>query len=276
MSYTNRAILYYQENQYEMAMKYIDSALTNTKEMNESYTFYVKGMIYKDHYKAFETSNINSHSRIVAIDAFKTCIQKDVKMEHTNNSSINIKFLAGTFYNDMVRNLDTVNYLKAEPLYEKYKETMRIIDPNANFKKTDKEVYLFMGAQISRKFDYKKAASTQQYFDLAIKTFERVLEIDSTDCNGHYQIAQLYYNYGVEIILSLEDTTPLEQVIDAQTRCADLFQKSLPHMKKALQLATCKSKRELLVALMGIYYELNETDKYNEINTQLLQIKDKE
>lgn len=274
VSYTNKAILFYQENQYEKAMVYIDSALATPKEKDEAYTWYVRGMIYKDHFKQFESTMIESKSRVKAIESFKACIDKDTKNEHTSNAKINIKFLAGSYYNEMVKNLDTVNYEKAEPLYEKYKQTMRIVDPKMDFTKNDKEVYLFLGAQISRKFNFKRERNTQKYFDMAISVFNKVINLDSNDCNAHYQIAQLYYNYGVETILSLEDTTPLDKVIDAQDKCVALFQKSLPHMKKAYQLSNCKSKKELVSALMGIYYQLNEMDKYNDLNTQLKLIKE--
>lgn len=274
VSYTNKAILFYQENQYEKAMLYIDSALANPKEKDEAYTWYVRGMIYKDHFKQIESTLSDSKSRLKAIESFKTCIDRDVKNEHSSNAKVNIKFLAGTFYNEMVKNMDTINYEKAEPLYEKYKQTMRIVDPKMDFTKNDKEVYLFLGAQISRKFNFKREMGTQKYFDMAIKVFQKVIGIDSNDCNAHYQIAQLYYNYGVETILSLEDTTPLDKVIEAQDKCVALFQKSLPHMKKAYVLANCKSKKQLVSALMGIYYQLNEMEKYNDLNTQLQLIKE--
>lgn len=274
VSYTNKAILFYQENQYEKAMVYIDSALIAPKEKDEAYTWYVRGMIYKDHFKQLEATLPDSKSRVKAIESFKKCIDVDVKNEHTSNSKVNIKFLAGSYYNEMVKNMDTVNYEKAEPLYEKYKQTMRLVDPAMDFTKNDKEVYLFLGAQISRKFNFKRETGTQKYFDMAIKVFNKVISLDSNDCNAHYQIAQLYYNYGVETILSLEDTTPLDKVIEAQDKCVMLFQKSLPHMKKAYQLSNCKSKKELVRALMGIYYQLNEMDKYNDLNTQLMLIKE--
>jgi tetratricopeptide (TPR) repeat protein len=273
-SYTNRAIIAYQNNDYSKAMTFIDSALVTSKEKDDAYTWYVRGMIYKDHFKQYETTISESNSRIKAIESFKTCIEKDTKNEHSSNSKVNIKWIAGSFYNEMIKNLDTVNYEKAEPLYEKYKQTMRIVDPNMDFNKNDKEVYLFLGAQISRKFNFKREAGTQKYFDMAIGVFNKVISLDSNDCDAHFQIAQLYYNYGVESILSLEDTTPLDKVIAAQDKCVQLFQKSLPHMKKAYQLAKCKSKKELVRALMGIYYQLNEMDKYNDLNTQLQLIKE--
>lgn len=269
VNYTNKAILFYQEEQFDKAIVYIDSALVDPKEKTEAYTWYVRGMIYKDLFKAKELTLSESPSRLKAIESFKKTMELDAKGEHTANAKTNIKFLASTYYNEMVKNMDTVNYEKAEPLYEKYKETIRLIDPKTDFTKTDKEVYLFLGAQISRKFNFKKESTTQKYFDMAIKVFERVIALDSNDCNAHYQIAQLYYNYGVETILNLDDTTPLDEVIKAQDKCVALFQKSLPHMKKAHSLASCKSKKELVRALMGIYYQLNETEKYNELNNQL-------
>jgi len=274
VSYTNKAILFYQENQFDKAMTYIDSALANSKESTDPYAWYVKGMIYKDHFKANQLNDANSPSRVTAIESFKKCMDLDASGDHKANAATNIKFLAGTYYNEMVRNLDTVNFEKAEPLYEKYKETMRMVSPDMDFTKSDKEVYLFLGAQISRKFNFKKETVTQKYFDMAINVFNRVIDLDSNDCNAHYQIAQLYYNYGVETILSLDDGTPLDKVIEAQDKCVALFQKSLPHMKKAYQLSNCKSKKELLRALMGIYYQLNEMDKYNDLNTQLQLIKE--
>lgn len=277
VSYTNKAILFYQENQFNMAMTYIDSALVAPNEQNDPYTWYVKGMIYKDYFKANELNNLDSPARVTAIEAFKKCMDLDTKGDHKGNAATNIKYLAGTYYNEMVRNLDTVNFEKAEPLYDKYKEAMRLVNPETDFTKSDKEVYLFLGAQISRKFNFRKEKVTQKYFDMAVNVFNRVIAIDSLDCNAHYQIAQLYYNYGVETILSLDDTTPLEKVIEAQDKCVALFQKSLPHMKKAYQLSNCKSKKELLRALMGIYYQLNEMDKYNDLNQELQLIpKDKE
>lgn len=269
VSHTNKAILFYQEQQYDQALVHIDSALASPKEGIEPYTWYVRGMIYKDKFKSNEMNNPESVSRVKAIESFKKCVEIVPGNEHASNAKVNIKFLAGTYYNEMVKTLDTVNYEKAEPLYLKYKETMLIVDPAMDFKKNDKEVYLFLGAQISRKFNYKKAVNTQKYFDMAVSVFNRVIELDSNDCNAHYQIAQLYYNYGVETIMSLDDSTPLDKVIEAQDKCVALFQKSLPHMKKAYQLANCKSKKELMRALMGIYYQLNEMDKYNDLNHQL-------
>lgn len=276
VSYTNKAILFYQENQFDKAKIYIDSAIASTKEGNDAYTWYVKGMIYKDDFKANEFNNTESPARIISVEAFKKCMELDAANEHKANAATNIKFLAGTYYNEMVKNLDTVNYEKAEPLYIKYKETMKLVTPTMDFTKSDKEVYLFLGAQISRKFNFKKEGVTQKYFDMAVNVFNRVIAIDSNDCNAHYQIAQLYYNYGVETILSLDDTTPLEKVIEAQDKCVVLFQKSLPHMKKAYQLSNCKSKKELMRALMGIYYQLNEMEKYNTLQDELKKLPPKE
>ena len=260
---TNLAIQYYQEGKFDEAKVLADSAIISNDEVNDPYTWYVRGVIYKEIYKTRENGKLDPGSRPVAVQSFKKCYDLNPSGDNAQNCLTGIKYIATSFFNDAVHNMDTVNFDKTEPSYALYKEYTRVMDPKFDFTRNDKDFYLALGTQVARKFDSKREAVTMEYMERAINIFEKVIAIDSNDCNAHYQIGQMYYNLGVETIMSLKEDTPLEEVVKAQEKCEGLFKKALPHILKAIELRNCRaSMKELLKALMGIYWQLNMMDLY--------------
>lgn len=257
-SYTNKSILQFQNNQLDEAMVYADSAIHHATESKDAYTWYVHGMLYKEVYKQREAGNILSSKREVAIESFKKSLLLGADEKSRTSIELALKYLAASYYNDAVKSMDTVNYEKTEPAYLKYKVTMRLINPDADFKTADKEFYLALATQIGRKFDSRKEALTMVYMENAVNIYEKVLEIDSLDCNAHYNIGQMYYNLGVKTIMSLKEDAPLEEIVAAQEKCLYLFHKSLPHLKKTLSLDNCRTSRHLLNdVIIEIQYQIN-------------------
>src|SRR5690606_23424687 len=79
---------------------------------------------------------------------------------------------------------------------------------------------------------------------------------DSNNRNANYHIAILYYNKGVDLILSLPPDADLPKIFETQDKTVELFLKSRPFMLRAYYLDP--KNKNVLQGLKGIYYELND------------------
>jgi tetratricopeptide (TPR) repeat protein len=274
-SLTNKAKLYYQENILDKAIETIDSAVTYTGEKDDAHTWFVRGFLYKARFKANEIGKEFTPSRDEAIASFRKSLSIAPGGPDAANVRTDMNYLAASYYNEMVNLLDTINYPKCEKLYIRYKEVTRMFEPSSDFRSSDKKFYLALGVQIARKFNFRREDSTYKYFEEAIDKFKKVLAVDSLDYDAHYQVALMYYNFGVETVMNLPPDLPIDEVIAAQDKCAELFLKSLPHMNKAYELSSGSRKVDILKALMAIYWQLNEMKQYEELKLLLQKLEDK-
>jgi tetratricopeptide (TPR) repeat protein len=258
-----RALVAYQGNEWDKAASIIDSAVANPAEASEAFTWHLRGFIYKDIYKIAEKENRNSAARSIAIESFYKSNEFDKSGDFVQRNNGSIRSLVISYFNDAVRLMDTVNFAESEKFYLEYKKQMLRFAPGTDFRKSDVEYYNAYATVLVKKYN-RMEGSGDKYFDKAIEVYEKVIELDSNNCLAHYQIGILYYNRGVEILLNLDPTTPLEDIIKAQEMCVMLFQKSKPHMYKAWDLQNCKDINPLEIAegLSGIHYQLNEPDKF--------------
>jgi hypothetical protein len=259
----DRALNAYQENDYKTAMTLIDSAILIPAEAGSAYVWHLRGFIYKDYYKQIEKEDRLSTARPTAVESFLKSRELDASEEFLSLNNNNLKYLCITFFNDAVRLLDTTNYVISEKYYLDYKRNMLRAFPDTDFKKNDVDYYNVFAQILTRKYNPADVRS-EEFFNMAIRVYENVIAIDSNNCTAHYQIAILYYNRGVDILLNLPDETDLEDIIKAQDLCLGLFLKSKPHMHKAWELTNCVGLKRIEIAegLSGIYYQLNEPDKF--------------
>ena len=260
---TQRALTAYQENDFKKAMTLIDSAVAHPTESRSPYVWHLRGFIYKDYFKQVEKEDRFSGARQPAIDAYLKSRELDTNSEFTTNNNNNLRYLCYSYYNDAVRTLDTANYIQSEKYYQQYKQNMSAAFPGTDFTKNDIEYYNAFALILTRKYNPADVKS-EEYFDMAIRVYKNVLELDTANCTAHYQIAILYYNRGVEILLNLPAETELEDIMKAQDICLQLFLESKPHMHKAWELTNCAGLKRIEIAegLSGIYYQLNEPDKF--------------
>ena len=64
--------------------------------------------------------------------------------------------------------------------------------------------------------------------------------------------------------------TDLIALSETQDKTIEIFKKSLPFMEKAYQLNP--KRKETLQGLEGIYYSLNENEKYDKIKQELIEL----
>ncbi len=266
-----KAIEYYQNSVYDSAKIMIDEAVKEAPE--DPYAWHVRGFVYKDIFKKIEKENENSSNREEAINSFYKSMQYDTTNEFKENNRKAIIHLTKTYWNDAVRNLDTINFEKSIKSFAIYKKQKLKIQPNTQIQERETQYKNAIAGIYSKKYENDKKQYAE-YWQKALDMYQSVLDIDSNNYLSNYNIGILYYNKGVDIILSLDPTTDLEQLMDMEEQTVILFQKSLPYMLKAHRLNS--TKKETIIGLAGIYYNLNEKEKSEFYNSLLENIEENE
>lgn len=264
--YDDAAIKAYQEKQFDEARLLMDSALQNCEEVtNDPYAYHVKGFICKDIFKTKEKDDVNSPARECAINAFKKSVQLDTAGVYQKNNFAALKALANSYYNDAASLFDTNNYQRALILYNKFKELTSFFNPNYDFTSKDVVVNNVMGLIYKEKYLNNKEKYAV-YLDSSIASYSKTIELDSMNYSAYYNLGVIYYNKGVDLILSLDDESDLLYVIEAQEKQLEYCQKALPYLKKAYAI---RPSKEIVEGFRGIYLSLNDDEKYQFYTNEL-------
>ncbi len=270
------------------ALEIIDNSIDHAGSANDAFAWYVRGYIYKEWYKTFETQNKKSKTRTEAVAFLKKAIALDTSRTgafsvtskfHYNGQIATItldydkktirqilKYLGSTFYNDAGASLDVTNYPVAIENYDKFKECMLIAEPSYNIKVREIEFKNAL-ATVYEKIFRSDIKGQGQFFGMTEALYKQVLVLDTNNWGANYNLAMLYYNYGVDLINNMsvtEDIVVIENITDESTA---LFKKALPYALKANTLKP--DRREVLVCLMGIYFSLYEQDKSDEYKAKI-------
>lgn len=260
------------EERVKQALEVIDRAILHPQSAKNAYAWYVRGFVYKDWYKTFESQNKKSKTRIDAVAHLKKALELDTAKEYTPNIRQTLKYLGSTFYNDAGSSLDVSNYEIAIECYEKFKECMLLAEPNYNLKTREIEFKNAL-ATVYEKIFRSDLKTNIQFLGKTEELYKQVLALDTNNWAANYNMAMLYYNYGVDIINAMdvgEDIIVVEQI---QEQAKELFKKALPYALRAYALNP--KRREVLVCLQGIYFSLYEFEKSDQFKLAIEQL-DKE
>ena len=250
----------------------IDRAIIDPQCAKDGYSWYVRGFIYKDWYKTLDAQNKKSKIRLDAVEYLKKALEylkadtSSAAKEYSEVTKKTLKYLGSTFYNDAGSLLDGTNYPAAIEYYDKFKECMLLAEPNYNLK--------------MREIEFKKALATVyekmfradikiniQFYGMTEALYKQVLALDTNDWGGNYNLAMLYYNYGVDLINNMSVTEDIVVIENIQEDSKALFKKALPYALKAYALNP--KRREVLVCLEGIYFSLYEFEKSDEFKAKV-------
>ena len=267
------------ENRIKMAVAIIDKAITHSECIHNGYAWYVRGFIYKEWYKNLDSQNKKSKIRLDAVEylmkaheLFKTDTSS-AALEFSDSNNKTIKYLGSTFYNDAGFFLDPSNYTTAIEYNEKFKECWLLADPNYNPKSREIEFKCAL-ATVYEKIFRSNIKMQSQFYGMTEILYKQVIALDSNNWSGNYNLAMLYYNFGVDIINSMKVEEDIVVVDNIQEDSRVLFKKALPYALKAELLKP--HKREVLECLRGIYFSLYEFDKSDEYKVKIAMLdKDK-
>ena len=98
------------------------------------------------------------------------------------------------------------------------------------------------------------------FFEKAKSEYSKIIELDNKNLQANYNLGIHYYNKAVNIIKNLDVGTSLEDLAKQEDVCVELFLQSLPYVKTAYELDP--ERKETLIGLTGIYWSLNDLEKY--------------
>lgn len=248
------------------ALETIDKAIKNPETAKSPYAWYVRGFVYKEYYKAFESQNKKSKTRNDAVGYFKKALELDTAKEYTADIKKTMKWIGTQFWNDASSSLDGVNYLSAIENYEKFKECMLIAEPGWNIRKNEIDFKTVLADMFGKMFRSNIKANLE-YFNKAEIHYKEVIALDTNNWSGNFNLAMLYYNYGVDIINNMPVESGLLEIENIQEEAKLQFKKALPYALKAYALRA--NEKRVLQALQGIYFSLYEFEKSDEFKAKV-------
>lgn len=255
-----KALVEYENNNYEGAIALIDSAVVSDG-VEDPQAWHIRGFIYKDYYKNEDKKDFDAEIRKTAIASFYESNKLDSAGEFTERNKRVVNFISSTFQNDAVQFLNKGDYNKAMEFYELFKEVKKENDPNFNFRDFDIEFTNGIATVMTAIYE-SNPDENEEYFDKAINKYKEVLEIDSLNFRANLNIGVMYYNLGVDKIKNIDpDEMDIFTLHELQDECIDLFRSALPYMKRAYEIDP--KRREVVSGLSGIYFSLDDKEKFN-------------
>jgi hypothetical protein len=257
----NKAVELYTAKKYDSALVVINEATQNPESVKDYNAWMMRGVIYKDLYKTSQINNVVSPYRDSATVSLIQSLQLDTANKNAQKDFVlkTLTYLANLYHNDIVKTLDTVNYQESLINFDKHKAIKKIIDPAFNEQKYNYDVYSSVGSMFEKGFE---KTMSKNLLDYANYYLLKAYEINSNTDFINKNIGVLYYNQAVDIIKKMDYDVPLDQLPVYQDQSVAFGKKALPYLIKANEINP--ADKAVVEGLAGIYYLLNDSEKYNE------------
>ena len=260
---TIEAAKLYEQKELEKAKEKSDQSIATEEGMKDSYTWHVRGHIYKEVYKTLDNRDRNSANREKAVEAFFKAMELDsAKKFYQLNYNVLKTFFIPSYYNDvvhMIRERKRGSMEEIQAYYNRYRNIQLKLEPGFNLDKRDisfAKAYATSYRKIMEadRNDGKTIGSYQTEFDQVRTLYKAAIRIDSMDYGANYNLSINLYNEAAFRIEQLPDDAPIDQIIQTQKECVAIFKEALPYALNAFKL---KPERiETNKALRAIYYSL--------------------
>ncbi len=254
----SKALFFLQKNELDSAKKYIDEAEQDQNLTSQSKTWYYRGLIYKDLYKAYQKDDKTSPFRFTSVESLKKLLSIDTTKEFSESAQKMFNYLASTFYNDAARSLNPQTYKTSEEYYNIYKDLIVLASAPTDFTQQDIKFKLALASMLNQNLE-KQTKKDSLKIEEVKGIYTEIIKLDSNNGSANYNIGILYYNESVDIINNMDYDMDLEELNRCQDVCTDLFLKALPYMLKSHELHY--NLKETLIGLANIYHGLNDLEK---------------
>ncbi len=258
VSYVNRAFEAYKKGEIAIACTYSDSSVMEVGSPSDPQTWLIRGFVYYDKFTKLDKMSRDAESRDVAEEAFSKILELDTAGNFTEKANKGLYNIAVSYNNEAARSMNDKDYHLAGESFDNFRRLMKIARPNVDLRAKNIEFYNSLGFILHATYNSDKKGQAELW-DKAIDAYSKTLEIDSLNVDANYEIGILYYNKGVDLLLSIPEDGSMEVIFDTQDKTVVLFLKSRPYMVKAHQLDP--KNIDILTGLEGIDYELNQPEK---------------
>jgi len=267
------AIKLYQDGDLEEAQISVEEAVKDSTLATNPTTWYLRGFIYKDLYKAKPHLDTIIPLRTTAVNSFVQLLAIDSTGKYDTDTYTSLKYIGVTLYNDAIKDLESGNHERSKDRFQQFKTTITLSkDTTINLPSQEVDYYLNLGSFFTL---LNQQNDSTGYLDSAKQAYDYVLGVDSLNVKANYNLGVLFYNQAVNIISDLDyEEVDLIAFSDIEDQSIELFKQSLPYMELAYSLAP--NDRNTIEGLAGIYFSLREFDKSNEFKAKLETLSDDE
>lgn len=262
-SYTAKAYESYKVKDLEKAQLLIDSAILSDERF-DTQTWQLRGIIYRN----MEGPENNGY-REIALESFIQAKEMDKQdlFEEKINSYLENTIIR--YYNDAVLLMNNEhNLTESEKSYKTYKTLYnKYIDQNYLFDEQDIAYYNALGSEYLIKIAQTEGNDQKVIRETAIEKLNNVIKIDSLDFSSNLNCGAIYYTLAVDYTMNLDAESTIEDIIDNQQKSEQNFLKALPYLHRAEKIQP--ENLDVIKALMGCYYGLNNNELYLKYQTIL-------
>lgn len=259
----------FKEKNYATARDYIDKVIKEEGINQDPQVWQLRALIYKR-----LTKDLGLAARDSAMNSLNRAQELDVDGKFKEKIKGYRKNIVIDYYNDAVKQMEANKCLESESSYLRYKKLFyQYLDPTKDFSSQDVDFYLALSSKyeaISK--NETTEINRKKNLDLAISTLEKVLELDKKNYEANLRTGILYYNQGVNLILSLTPDVKLEDCIETNKKSVEIFNTALPYFLTAYEVNP--NKKEIVEGLAGIYTNLNDKENARKFVELLKQFKD--
>lgn len=248
------ALRNYQEGRLATARALIDEAVETGTYAQDPEAWLLRGFVFKDLYKAAPHGSEADQLRETALQSLMLCMSFDVQRTYRDNAVQAYDFVAKTFFNDAAKALNSGQEELAIAKFARFKSAMLQLEPTKPL--TDREIQFKNALGTSYTKRYNQDRDSTVWYDMAVTTYQEVLDLDSSNYGANYNLATLFYNRGVYNIQKIDPEYDIPSIQEIQTVSKEYFQLALPYMLKAHEMRP--DRRETLLGLEGIYYSLQD------------------
>jgi hypothetical protein len=261
----NAAQTFYSKKQLYNAKRCIDAAVNDAVTSKMAYTYYMRGFIYKEIYKNYESTDLHSNAREQAVKSFVTLLPMDTAAEYPEAKQA-LKFLANSYFNNAAEFFGPDKYKTAIEYFDTYQKYMKIADANFDGRELYINFYQSMASDLNKYFESDRKKYGYLIDDIE-NTYKKVIAVDSNDAFSHYNLAMLFYNQGVITINAMDPDADFFKIDEIQEEALKYFKRALPYALAAKRLQP--KRKEILLALEAIYHVMYEEDKAKLIRAEL-------
>ncbi|MES2130739.1 MAG: hypothetical protein V4506_00230 [Bacteroidota bacterium] len=248
--------------QFDKAIPLLDKTVVHPETKNDAAAWHIRAYAYLQFFKQPDLKN--SYKINLLDTSVKSAVQSvllDKENTYKDNNMAFIKNAAAGYYKLCITLLqDSLNPVKSEGCYIKYKKYNAVINPAFDFKEKDIEYYKATGSLFADM--YVKNNFNQKYGDIAKSALLKVLELDPKNITANINLGILYYNQGATLMRMMDYDVDLAQLDVIQENAKKLFKQSLPFMIKVYELDP--KNKKALESLQGSYSALMDEEKANE------------
>lgn len=259
-SYFNEAIEYLNKEQYDKALSVLKIFTNDSTD-----AYYAEALYYSGYASLMQRKNAQANQFFQ--ESLNAGYQDPLIYDQLSHDYLNRQLFdqasdmlatgRSLFPEDIRLQISELNLYMA---LQKYKEGERLAEDYLIKNPGDIEVMLVTGT-IYEKIFQSDTTKRDEYFLKRKNIYLSVLKKDPDNALANYNMGITLYNQAVSLINISDaysmDITAFDQLL---ARCSTLFKEALPYVKKANELAP--DNVNTLKALEGIYYNLNDREKF--------------